>query len=92
MGGFVDFECRHCNYEEADIAYGRGRGASPYLALCRCEACKTVNSTWVYENQPPRCGVCYDERITILPDDTRRLPCPKCGEPAMLVPKEGSWE
>jgi len=92
MGGFVDYRCRHCRTEIEDIPVGRGRQASPYLALFRCVRCKTVGSTWIENNQPARCGTCYEEGVELLPDDTTRITCPKCGEPANLTPKTGSWE
>jgi hypothetical protein len=92
MGAFVSYHCRHCRYEEPKIGVGRGRHPFPYLALYRCARCKTVGSTWVHEGQPPRCGVCYEEGVTLLADDTRRIDCPKCGNPASFRPVAGSWE
>lgn len=92
MGGFVDFKCRSCKYEETDIGAGRGRQAFPYLALFRCDNCKSVGSTWIHENRIPRCGACYSDGVTLLPDDVRVINCPKCGEPASFSPGKGSWE
>ncbi len=92
MGGFVDFRCRYCNYEETDIGVGRGRQVFPYLALFCCDNCKSVGSTWIHENKTPRCGACYSDGVTLLPDDIRSIKCPKCGEPATFTHKEGSWE
>ncbi|HEX9625841.1 MAG TPA: hypothetical protein VGA00_02760 [Acidiferrobacterales bacterium] len=92
MGGFVDFYCRHCRYAETDIGVGRGREEFPFLRLFRCDNCKSVGSTWVHENRIPRCSVCYHDAVTLLADDTRKLNCPKCGDPAEFVAKEGSWE
>lgn len=92
MGWFVDFRCGHCKYEEPDIGVGRGRNAFPFLALIRCDNCKTIGSTWIYENRLPMCSRCYHDAVTILPDDTTRVNCPKCGEPASLTRKEGTWE
>jgi len=92
MGGFVDFECKFCHYAERGIAVGHGKAPSPFLALYRCDHCKTVGSTWFHEDKIPRCAGCYHDVITILPQDARRVTCPKCGEPALLTPREGSWE
>ncbi len=92
MGSFVTFQCRHCRYEETEIAVGCGRNPSPKLALYRCTRCKTVGSTWVQETQPARCGACYEEGVTLLTDDTMRIDCPKCGQPASFRPATGSWE
>ena len=92
MGGFVDYRCKHCGYEETDIGVGRGRTPFPYLALYRCTKCKTVGGIWIQENEPPRCGACYEVGVTILPDDARRVECPRCGRPAQFTSKEGSWE
>ncbi len=91
MGSFVGFKCKFCQYEEPRIGVGRGKAGMPFLALYRCNHCHTIGSTWIHENKIPRCSSCYDA-IVILPDDTRRVSCPKCGELAMIAPKEGSWE
>lgn len=92
MGGYVGFQCKFCQYAEPDIGVGRGKAATPLLALCRCNHCHTIGSTWVHEGKVPRCANCYDDDIVILPDDTRRVNCPKCGESAVIRPTEGSWE
>lgn len=92
MGWFVDFRCRHCRYEELDIGVGRGRNEFPFLVLFRCDNCKTVGSTWVYENRLPICSHCYHDAVMVLPDDTVCVNCPKCGEPATLTRQEGTWE
>jgi hypothetical protein len=92
VGGFVEFRCKHCRYEETDIGVGKGRNPSPFLALFRCAKCKSVGSTWIKEHETPRCGVCYEEGVTLLPDDTTRIDCPRCGKPAQFAPKEGVWE
>jgi len=92
VGGFVDFSCKHCRYEQPDIGVGRGKRAYPYLALLRCAGCKCIGSTWIYEDGVAKCGICYHDAPVLLPDDTRQLDCPRCGKPATLTPKEGSWE
>lgn len=92
MGGFVDFRCSFCKYEENDIGIGHGKKAFPFLALYRCDNCQTIGSTWVYPDKLPHCSQCYHDAVTILPEDTRRVMCPKCGEPAKIAPKEGSWD
>ena len=92
MGSFVAFKCKFCQYEEPGIGVGRGKAEFPFLALFHCHHCHSLGSTWVYENKIPRCSQCYDDALTILPDDTRRVNCPKCGEPGVITPKEGSWE
>lgn len=92
MGGFVDFRCTHCRLEMEEIPVGKGRRPWPYLALYRCTRCKTVGSTWIQEDQPARCSVCYEDGVTLLPDDTTRVDCPKCGKPAQFTPRDGSWE
>jgi hypothetical protein len=92
MGRFVSFECKFCRYQETEIAVGRGRNEFPFLVLYRCDHCHAIGSTWIHENKIPRCSQCYDDAILILPDDIRRVNCPKCGEPAVITPKEGSWE
>ena len=92
MGGFVDFACKHCRYEENDIGVGRGKREFPYLVLYRCDNCHSIGSAWVHENRAPLCTLCYHDDLTLLPDDTRSVNCPKCGEPAGLTPKEGRWE
>jgi predicted RNA-binding Zn-ribbon protein involved in translation (DUF1610 family) len=74
------------------IPVGRGRAASPYLALFRCTRCKTVGSTWIEPRRPPRCGTCYEAGVELLPDDATRIECPKCGNTARLTPKAGHWE
>jgi len=56
MGGYVDFRCKHCRYEETDMGVGQGINPSPRLALFRCIKCKSTGSTWVKENEIPRCG------------------------------------
>ena len=92
MGSFVDFACKNCHYEEKAIGIGRGRNELPYLALFRCDHCHSIGSTWVHANRVPVCGNCYHDGLTLLPDDSRGVNCPKCGEPAKLTPKEGGWE
>lgn len=92
MGGFVDFRCKHCRYEETEIGVGRGKQSFPRLALFRCTKCKSTGSTWVKENEPARCGICYEEGVALLPDDTTGIECPRCGKPAQFTPREGSWE
>jgi len=92
MGGYVDFRCKHCRYEETDIGVGKGKNPSLRLSLFRCIKCKSTGSTWVKENEVPRCGACYEEGVPLLPDDTTHIDCPRCGKPAQFVPKEGSWE
>ena len=91
MGSFVGFMCKFCQYQEPSIGLGFGKAASPFLALYRCHHCNAIGSTWIHENKTPLCSQCYDEALTILPDDTRYVNCPKCGEQGMIVPKEGSW-
>ena len=92
MGGFVSFKCALCRYEEPEIGVGRGHAEFPFLALYRCDNCKTIGSTWVEQNRLPRCAGCYHDAITILPDNTRRVNCPKCGEPARITPRDGDWQ
>ncbi|MCR4346952.1 MAG: hypothetical protein NUV55_07095 [Sulfuricaulis sp.] len=92
VGSFVAFKCKFCQYEEPGISVGRGKAEMPFLALYRCNHCLTIGSTWVHEGKIPRCANCYDDAIVVMPDDTRRVNCPKCGEPAVITPKEGSWE
>lgn len=46
----------------------------------------------VRENRVPQRSLCYHDAVTILPDDTRRVSCPKCGKPARIAVREGSWE
>ncbi|MDH3513408.1 MAG: hypothetical protein OEM83_00870 [Gammaproteobacteria bacterium] len=92
MGSFVDFKCKFCRYEEYGIGVGRGKAEMPFLSLYRCNHCHTIGSTWIHEGKIPRCSNCYDDAISILPDDARRVSCPKCGEPAVITPKEGSWD
>jgi predicted RNA-binding Zn-ribbon protein involved in translation (DUF1610 family) len=92
MGGFVDYHCPHCHYQESDIAVGTGRNPAPRLALFRCAKCKTVGSTWVGENAAPRCANCYEEGVGLLPDDATRIDCPRCGRSAAFTRKEGRWE
>lgn len=92
MGSFVGFKCKFCHYEESSIGVGSGKTAMPYLALYRCNHCLTIGSAWTHQGKIPRCANCYDDAIVILPDDARRVNCPKCGESAVITPKEGSWE
>ena len=92
MGSFVGFKCKFCQYEEPSIGVGHGQAEMPRLSLYRCNHCHTIGSAWAHEGEILRCANCYDDSIVILPDDTRRLSCPKCGEPAVIAPKEGSWE
>ncbi len=92
MGTFVDFKCRFCGYAETDIGLGRGKSEFPFLGLYVCANCNTFGSTWIFETQTPRCSVCYHAEIMILPDETRRVTCPKCGETAVITPKETTWE
>ena len=92
MGGFVKFACGSCGYEEPEIPIGHGRQEMPYLALFRCDGCKTIGSTWVHADKVPRCANCYHDAVTLVPDGARRVNCPKCGEPARITPREGSWE
>lgn len=92
MGGYVDFRCQHCRYQETDIGVGKGKRPFPCLALFRCARCKSTGSTWVKENATPRCGLCYEEGVTLLPDDTTHIDCPRCGKPALFTPREGSRE
>lgn len=92
MGFFVDFKCDSCKYEEESIGVGHGKNPTPHLALYRCNQCKSIGSTWVSDGGIARCSLCYDEAVTILPDDTRRVDCPKCGKPARIAVREGSWE
>jgi ribosomal protein L37E len=30
--------------------------------------------------------------VTLLPDDTTHIDCPRCGKPALFTSREGSWE
>lgn len=92
MGRFVGFRCRFCKYEETGLGIGRGRTEFPFLKLYRCDNCKTIGSTWIYENRIPRCAGCYHDAITLLDDDARQVNCPKCGEPAPLTPQDGEWQ
>lgn len=92
MGGFVKFYCGSCRYEENAIAIGHGRNETPYLAPFRCDHCKTLGSTWIHANKIPNCAHCYHDEVTILPEDTQRTNCPKCGEPARITPGEERWE
>lgn len=92
MGSFVQFKCNYCKYEEADLGVGNGRDPVRFLALFNCDNCKSVGSTWVHENQIPRCSLCYHDAITLFPSDIKKISCPKCGEPASFSPKEGGWE
>jgi len=70
----------------------QGKKSIPRLSLFRCIKCKSTGSTWVKENETPRCGICYEEGVTLLPDNTTHIDCPRCGQPAQFTPKEGSWE
>lgn len=79
MGSFVAFKCKFCQYEEPSIGVGSGKAATPSLALYRCNHCLAIGSTWVHDGKIPRCASCYDDAVIILPDDTRRVNCPKCG-------------
>jgi hypothetical protein len=92
VGGFVAYRCKHCRYEESEIGIGKGKNPFPFLALFRCNKCKSVGSTWIQEHSTPRCGLCYEEGVTLLPDDTTHIDCPRCGKPAQFTPMEGSWE
>ena len=92
MGIVVDFKCGFCKYEETNIGVGRGKNEFPFLVLFRCDNCKSIGSTWVYDKKIPLCSICYHDEIIILPDDTRRLNCPKCGEPAVITPRDETWE
>ena len=92
MGGFVDFRCKHCRYEETEIGVGRGKQPFPRLSLFRCTKCKSTGSTWVRENELPRCGICDEEGVALLPEEATRIECPRCGKPAQFTPREGSWE
>ncbi len=92
MGSFVGFKCKFCQYEEPSIGVGRGKAETPLLALYRCKHCLTIGSAWIHEGKIPCCANCYDDAIVILPDDTRRVNCPKCRESAMIAPKDGSWD
>jgi len=84
VGSFVGFKCKFCQYEEPSIGVGRGKAEVPFLTLYRCNHCLTIGSTWIHDGKIPRCANCYDDAIVILPDDTRRVNCPKCGEPAVI--------
>lgn len=92
MGHFVEFHCRFCHYQEAEIGVGHGRSAFPFLKLYRCDHCKTIGSTWVYEDKLPHCAGCYHATITLLDDDATRVSCPKCGEAGRLTRKDGEWQ
>ncbi|HEU5337935.1 MAG TPA: hypothetical protein VFU39_01485 [Sulfuricaulis sp.] len=92
MGSFVSFKCKFCQYEEPNLGVGCGKAEMPFLSLYRCNHCHTIGSTWIHEGKIPRCSNCYDEAIVILPDNSRRVNCPKCGEPAVITSKEGSWD
>jgi hypothetical protein len=92
VGGFVNFHCKQCRYEVTEIGVGKGKHPFPFLALYRCPKCKTVGSTWVNESETPRCGVCYEEGVTLLQDNTTHIDCPRCGKPAQFMPQEGVWE
>ncbi len=92
MGSFVAFKCKFCQYEEPGIGVGRGKADTPWLALYRCNHCLTIGSAWIDNGKIPRCASCYDDAIVILPNNTRRMNCPKCGESAMITLKEGSWD
>jgi hypothetical protein len=48
MGFFVSFKCASCKYVEASIGVGHGRNPTPYLALFRCDRCKSIDGTWVH--------------------------------------------
>ena len=78
MGWFVDFKCKFCNYEENNIGIGHGEMEYPFLTLFRCDNCKTVGSTWIYEDKIPLCSHCYHAAISILSDGTTKLNCPRC--------------
>ena len=71
---------------------GHGKAEFPFLVLYSCRHCHTLGSTWIYPDKIARCRQCYDDALTMLPDDTRRVNCPQCGEPGVMTPKEGSWE
>jgi hypothetical protein len=92
MGGFVDFRCRYCEYEELEIPLGHGRQPVPFLALFSCDSCKSVGSTWVQPGRDPVCSHCYHDKVTMFEDAPQTLDCPKCGEQGKLAPAEGSWE
>lgn len=92
MGFFVDLKCSACKYEETSLGVGRGKNPTPFLALFRCDRCKSIGSTWVQDGRNPRCSLCYHDAVTILPDDTRSVDCPKCGKPARIAVSEGSWD
>lgn len=92
MGGFVNFRCNYCKYEERDIGVGHGKSEFPFLALFRCDHCKSIGSTWVYRDRIPMCSICYHEEVRIVGPQTRTVNCPRCGEPATLTPGEREWE
>lgn len=92
MGHIVDFQWPYYKYAEHDLGVGRGKSAFPFLALFRCDSCKTIGSTWVRENQIPRCSNCYHDAVIVLPDDATRVGCPRRGEVARITRKEGAWE
>jgi hypothetical protein len=92
VGSYVGFKCRFCQYEETSIGVGHGKNVFPFLGLYRCNHCHTIGSTWIYENKIPRCSQCYDDALIMLPDDTRHVNCPKCGEPGVITSQPGSWE
>ena len=92
MGGFVDYRCFVCGYQQDSIAVGHGKNAMPYLTFTSCATCKTVGSTWIEEGSVPRCGVCYEKNPQLLANDTRLLPCPKCGQTGAFTPRSEIWE
>ncbi len=91
MGGYVEFYCPFCRYHEPELAIGHGSQARQYLALFKCDHCKTIGSAWVSEEGRIRCGNCYDTEITLLPDETQLCVCPRCGEQGSLSKKQGEW-
>ena len=92
MGSFVGFECRFSRCEDVSIGVGHGKAAAPFQALYRCHYCRTIGSAWIHEVKIPRCSNRYDDAITILPEDPWRTNRPKCGQPAVIAPKEGNWD
>jgi len=73
------------------LASAKGKNPVLHLSLFRCIRCKSTGSTWVKEKRTPRCGLCYEEGCSLLPDDTTHIDSRAAASGAILA-KEGSWE
>lgn len=73
------------------MGVGHGAAEFPFLALFRCDLCRSVGSTWIYPDRIPRCSLCYHDAVTLLPEGQLEVHCPKCGEPGRFQPVPGEW-